>query len=314
MREKWLAGLSKVDINRYPDPDCRELKTQIRAAFDIADDCDLVLGNGSDELIQMLVLLVGGGRVVLAPTPTFSMYRLITIAGGGAFIGVPLDADFHLDGEAILAAIAHHKPACIFFARPNNPSGNCFDETLILEVLSNAPGLVVVDEAYYDFCRETMLAHCADFPNLMVLRTLSKSGMAALRLGFLIAHPDWAAQIEKVRLPYNINALTQKSAAFYLAHHDFIQRQAADIVAQRAQVSAQLGKLRGVYPYPSDANFILFKLDCDGGQVYDRLKKHGVLVKNLHRDNSPLANCLRVTIGSEAENAQFLRALGESLT
>ncbi len=319
LRQSWLVRLAEVEVNRYPDPRCRSLKRLIRATFEIADaDADaggLVLGNGSDELIQMLTLLVGGpGRVLLAPTPTFSMYRLIAAATGSRFVGVPLRADFSLDGGALLDAMRRHQPACVFLAWPNNPTGNCFDEAAIIEVLEQAPGVVVLDEAYFAFCRRSFLPRLRQFPDLLILRTLSKSGMAGLRLGMLIAHPRWAEQLEKVRLPYNINSLTQAGAAFYLEHHDVIQRQAGQILAQREVVFKQLGNLPGVRPYPSEANFILFKLEQDAEAVHNRLKAQGVLVKNPHHSDAALQNHLRVTIGAESENTRFLEALGNSLS
>ena len=315
LRRQWLARLSEVAVNRYPDPDCAALKRRLRATFDIPAERDVVLGNGSDELIQMIALLIGGrDRVMLAPTPTFSMYRLISITTGSEFVGVPLAANFEVDGAALLDAIRRHRPACVFLAYPNNPSGNCFDESVIEQVLEQAPGVVVLDEAYFSFCGRSFLSRLNRYPDMMVLRTLSKSGMAGLRLGMLIAHPHWAAQLEKVRLPYNINSLTQCSAEFYLAHHETLQQQAADIVARREQMFARLAERRGVRPYPSAANFILFSLERDADLVHDSLQNLGVLVRNLHRAATPLENCLRVTIGTETENKRFLEALDSSLS
>lgn len=314
LQQPWLARLAEVAVNRYPDPQCAPLKRLIRATFGITDAADLVLGNGSDELIQMIALLVGGpGRVILAPTPTFSMYRLIAATTGSEFVGVPLRADFSLDGDALLDAVRQRRPACVFLAYPNNPSGNCFDEAVIEQVLEQAPGVVVLDEAYFSFCRRSFLSRRPHFPNLLVLRTLSKSGMAGLRLGMLIAHPRWAAQLEKVRLPYNINSLTQCSAKFYLEHYDILQQQAALIVSQRKEVFARLANQPGLCAYPSDANFILFRLAGDAERIHGSLAEQGILIKNLHRAATPLENCLRVTIGTEFENNRFVEALGNSL-
>lgn len=314
LKQQWLTRLGEVEINRYPDPQCESVKRALRVAFKIPAAHAIVLGNGSDELLQMLALLVGGpGRVMLAPTPTFSMYPCISAITASQFVGVPLRADFSLDGEALLAAIRQHQPACVLLAYPNNPSGNCFDEAVIEQILAPAPGLVVLDEAYFAFCRRSFLAHLAQFPDLLVLRTLSKSGLAGLRLGMLLCHPDWAAQLEKVRLPYNINSLTQCSVQFYLEHYRAMQRQAEYIVAQRQAVFARLTDQPGLRAYPSEANFILLKLERDAEQVHARLQQHGVLIKNLHRAATPLENCLRVTIGSEAENNRFLQALRRSL-
>ena len=321
LRKRWLSRLADVEVNRYPDPQCQSLKRVIRTTFQIADHHGLVLGNGSDELIQMIALLVGGpgrcGGVMLVPTPTFSMYQLIATATGSEFVGVPLRVEqgmFNLDGDALLDAIRQHQPVCVFLAWPNNPTGNCFDEAVITEVLEKAPGIVVLDEAYFAFCRRSFLSRLQQFPDLMVLRTLSKNGMAGLRLGMLIAHPLWAHQLEKIRLPYNINSLTQCSAQFYLEHHDIMQKQADKIIDQRKVVFEKLANLPGVHPYPSDANFILFKLEQDAKQIHDRLIGQGVLVKNLHHTDPLLHNHLRVTIGSKRENGRFLEALSKSLS
>lgn len=314
LRQAWLVRLAAVEINRYPDPQCRTLKRKLRDIYDINDDHGVVLGNGSDELIQMLALLVGGdGKILLAPTPTFSMYQLIATTTGCQFVGVPLRADFNLDGDALLAAIRKHQPACVFLALPNNPTGNCFAEEIIAEVLKQAPGIVVLDEAYFAFCQRSFLPRLQQFPDLMVLRTLSKSGMAGLRLGLLIAHPHWTEQLEKIRLPYNINSLTQSSVQFYLEHHAVMQQQAMQIIAQREVVFERLRNKPGVHPYPSEANFILFSLEQDAKQIYNRIREQGVLIKNLHHTVA-LANHLRVTIGSESENEQFLEALNNSLS
>ena len=313
LRREWLARAGEVEINRYPDPQCAALKRQLRATFGIDDSVAITLGNGSDELLLMLMLLVGGrGRTVLAPTPTFSMYQLIAALTGGEFTGVPLRADFTLDGDALLDAIRRRRPALVFLAYPNNPTGNCFDEAVMIEALAQAPGLVVVDEAYFAFCRRSFAARLQEFPHLMVLRTLSKSGMAALRLGFLLAHPKWATQLEKTRLPYNIGALTQRSAAFLLEHDAVMRAQADRIIHSREALRAALSALP-VRAFPSAANFILFRTATDAARIHAALKSRGVLIKNLHAPATPLENCLRVTIGNEQENTQFLDALRDSL-
>ncbi|MGI9310032.1 MAG: histidinol-phosphate transaminase [bacterium] len=315
LKQSWLARLGEVEVNRYPDSTCAALKDALRDAFGIDSAHGVVLGNGSDELIQMIALLVGGrGRVLLAPTPSFSMYRLIAAATATEFVAVPLRDDFQLDADAMRDAVRRHQPACVFLAYPNNPSGNCFDEAAIESVLREAPGLVVLDEAYFAFCRRSFLARLKAFPNLLVLRTLSKSGMAALRLGILIGHRDWTEQLEKLRLPYNINSLTQCSAVFYLEHREIIAQHAERIVQQRGEVFAQLSELREVHAYPSDTNFILLRLrDGDATRVHQRLQARGVLVKNLHRADTPLSDCLRVTIGDADDNRAFIAALRASL-
>ena len=306
--------LRAVQINRYPDAHSVGLKRALQNAFALPDACAITLGNGSDELIQMLLLLVGGHRrIALAPTPTFSMYELITRATGGEFVGVPLRDDFSPDDDALLDAIARHRPTCIFLARPNNPSGNCFAAALIERIAQHADGLVVVDEAYFAFSRQSVVGLLARYENLMVLRTLSKSGMAGLRLGFLLSHPHWAAQLNKVRLPYNIGGLTQCAGEFCLAHHAVIEQQAAQIVRDRETLAAQLAALPGVRVYPSDANFLLVRTEQNAEQMHQSIKQHGVLIKCLHQPGA-LQNCLRVTVGLPAENLRLVEAFTAALT
>ncbi len=307
--EEWKEHMGVARVNRYPDPACTGLREIVRSCFQVPDACEIVFGNGSDELIQMIVLLVGGsGRPVLAPVPTFSMYRQICGALATEFVGVPLKEDYSLDGDRFLRAVRNHDPACVFLAYPNNPTGNCFDEDVLAEVLEVARGLVVVDEAYFAFCRKTFLDAVTGHDNLMVLRTMSKSGLAGLRLGMLFANRPWTSQIEKIRLPYNINCLTQRSMQFYLKHHEVLDRQAREIVAGRENLYAAMQKIPAIAAFPSQANFILFRVK-DAGSVHSKLRDQGVLVKSLDQPGTPLQNCLRVSVGSEAENEAFLRAL-----
>ena len=313
LREQYRARLTNIAVNRYPDSTCANLKSQLRKLFSINAGEAIVLGNGSDELIQMIALLVGGrGRVMLAPTPTFAMYALIATATGAEFIGAPLGEEFNLDETKWLTAIEKHRPACVFIAYPNNPSGNCFDAHVLDKTLERAPGLVVLDEAYFAFCRRSFIDRLARFPNLIILRTLSKTGLAGLRLGVAIAHPRWAMQLEKIRLPYNINSLTQCAAEFYLEHYAFIARQSAQLVGARDALFARLAKIPGVRAYHSDANFILFKVG-NAPRVHNALIANGVLIKNLHGFDRATEHCLRVTIGADDENEKFIAALAASL-
>ena len=310
LQREWLARLGEVAVNRYPDPDGAELKVLFRSCFSIPDECGLMLGNGSDELIQIIAMLVGGvSRTFLSPVPTFSMYQQISAATATQFAGIPLTADFSIKAENLFEAIEQFNPACIFFAYPNNPTGNCFDPTTIKQVLNNAPGLVVVDEAYFSFCQKSFVNEIATHPNLIVLRTMSKSGLAGLRLGIMLGNPEWVAQMEKLRLPYNINCLTQASARFYLQHHDILQRQAEQIRKDRSWVFQKMSKISGIEVFPSEANFLLFRLDRSADAVSNGLREKGVLIRNLHNPSSPLENCLRVTIGLEQENRAFIEAL-----
>nr|MBS0021195.1 histidinol-phosphate transaminase [Gammaproteobacteria bacterium] len=310
--QPWLEGLRQVAINRYPDPQATELKGWLRAVMKVPAAFDLLLGNGSDELIQLILLAVAApGRTVLVPEPSFAMYRLLAVALGFNCIGVPLRAeDFALDQAAMVTAIRDHEPAVVFLAYPNNPTGNLWDPQQLCELIEDAPGLVVIDEAYVAFANASLMPELARYANLLVLRTVSKLGLAGLRLGFLIGSAPWLAELEKVRLPYNINVLTQASAQFALQHYSVLQGQVECIVRDRQYVLTRLRALPGVTAWPSCANFILFRsLRRPANAVFDGLCEAGILVKNLDGSHPLLANCLRVSIGLPAENAAFLEAL-----
>ncbi len=302
-----LAG--NAEINRYPDPGAQRLKARLREALRVPAGADLVLGNGSDEIIQMLTMAVARpGAVVMGVEPAFVMFRMIATFCGVRFAGVPLKSDFSLDADAMLAAIRAEQPALIFLAYPNNPTGNLFDDAAIERILAAAPGIVVVDEAYHAFAQRTFMDRLARFPNLLVMRTLSKSGLAGLRLGILAGAPAWLAHIDKVRLPYNVNVLTQLAAEKVLQHDALLEEQAAALRAGRERMQDDLKSVSGVTAYPSAANFILFRV-ARASAVFDRLKQRGVLIKNLDGSHPALADCLRVTVGTPDENAQFIAAL-----
>ncbi len=311
LQREWLAQMPSVALNRYPDPQSTALKSQLRAVMAVPEAMPMVLGNGSDELIQLIAMAVSGpDRVMLAPEPTFVMYRMIAEFTGMRFVGVPLQEDFDLDRNAMLAAIDQHQPAVVFLAYPNNPTGNLFDRGTIDLIISRSPGLVVVDEAYHAFAGTTYMDQIGRQDNLVVMRTLSKMGLAGLRLGLMAGPASWMEEFEKIRLPYNINSLTQMSAEFALRHSAVFDEQTSEIRAQRGTLFDALKAMPGVRPFPSHANFILFRVPSGRGvAVFDGLKRRGILIKNLHRDGSPLADCLRVTVGTPAENQQFLAAL-----
>jgi histidinol-phosphate aminotransferase len=312
----WLERLKGAELNRYPDPAAAELRTALRRANAVPDGAELLLGNGSDEIIQILLMAVAGPDVtVLAPEPTFVMYRQIAVALGLNFVGVPLRPDdFSLDLEAMRAAFRLHRPAITFLAYPNNPTGNLFDAGDILRLLDEAPGLVVLDEAYAPFAEASFMEALPDHDNLLVMRTLSKLGLAGLRLGFLAGAPRWLEQFEKLRLPYNINILTQLSALFALEHGEVFAEQTARICGHREELFQALQTLSGLEVYPSRANFLLFRVHGKpASQVFSALREAGVLVKFFSAETGALAGCLRVTVGTEGENAAFLRALRNAL-
>jgi histidinol-phosphate aminotransferase len=311
VKARWLEVLRECALNRYPDPQARRLRARLREALELPAGLDLMLGNGSDELIQILLLaLARPGAVVLAPEPTFVMYRLIATYAGLRYVGLPLGEDFVLDLEAMRAALRAQRPAVVFLAYPNNPTGNLFDRAAIEAIIREAPGLVVVDEAYYAFSQESLVPWLVRYDNLLVLRTLSKQGLAGLRLGMLIGAPAWLAEFDKLRLPYNINVLSQASAIFALGERALLDAQAARIREDRERLYAELASIPGIRVWPSRANFLLFRVERrPAGGVYEALRAHGILVKNLDPAGGALAGCLRVTVGTPAENESFLKAL-----
>ncbi|MBI4196085.1 MAG: histidinol-phosphate transaminase [Betaproteobacteria bacterium] len=300
-------------LNRYPDPAAARLKSRLREAMQIPADADVLLGNGSDEIIQMLIMAAARpGTAVLGVEPSFVMFRMIATFCGVRFVGVELTADFMLDVERMLAEIARHQPALIFLAYPNNPTGNLFDADAVRRIMEAAPGLVVVDEAYHAFADATFMPRLVDHPNLLVMRTLSKLGLAGLRLGILCGRKAWLEHVDKVRLPYNINVLTQLIAEKVLQHGDLLRQQAAAIKAERARVFNGLQNMPGIRPCPTQANFILFRTTA-ANRIFDRLKQRGILIKNLHGAHPALAECLRATIGTPEENTRFLDALKDAV-
>ena len=314
--EAWLERLRAVELNRYPDPGAADLKRGLRESLGLGEDAGLLLGNGSDELIQMIAMaLAEPGRVVLAPEPSFVMYRMIATFTGMDYVGVPLRADdYTLVRGTMLAAIAEHDPAVVFLAYPNNPTGNLFDDATLEAVLEAAPGLVVIDEAYAPFAEASWLGRLEDYPNLVVMRTLSKLGLAGLRLGLLAGAPAWLDQFDKVRLPYNIGVLNQASAAFALEHQALFDEQTARIRAERTRLHDALAALPGIAPLPSRANFILLRVPAGrAGALFAALREAGVLVKSLDGSSPLLTDCLRVTVGTPEENGLFLTALAAAL-
>jgi len=260
----------------------------------------------------MIQALARPGAVVLAPEPTFVMYRVYALVNRMRYVGVPLAPDFTLDCARFLAAIEEHQPALTFIAYPNNPSGNLFPEADVLRILHAAPGVVVLDEAYHAFAQKSFMQRLAQHPNLIVMRTLSKSGMAGLRLGYAAGSPAWMREFDKVRPPYNVNVLTQLVAERLLAHAGVLAEQAAAIRGERGRLEAELARMGGVTAFQSDANFLLLRVP-DAGKVFAGMKERGVLVKLLHGSHPLLAQCLRITVGTAEENTQCLAALRASL-
>jgi histidinol-phosphate aminotransferase len=310
----WQQGLASVALNRYPDPAATELQRKLIEVMQVPQGRSVVLGNGSDELIQMLALAVASEhRCIMSFEPGFVMYGMIARIAGMKYVGVQLADDFTLDMEKTRAAIEQHQPAVIFIAYPNNPTGNLFDADAIEEIIRIAPGLVVVDEAYHPFAQTSFMPRLNDYDQLLVMRTVSKMGLAGLRLGLLCGDQELINEINKVRLPYNINVLTQYTASFILSNAAFLEGQAEKIRTDRENLSKQLTLLEEIEVYPSQANFILFRVrQGDATEVFTSLCSDGVLIKNLDRPG-PLQGCLRVTVGTATENQAFIRALEHAL-
>jgi histidinol-phosphate aminotransferase len=315
VKQQWLAVLKDCSLNRYPDPEARQLNATIKRVNGIADEFEVLLGNGSDEIIQLLLMALPPTASVLSTTPSFVMYKQISDCLGLDYHGVPLLADsFDLDVSAMLAVINEHQPSVIFIAYPNNPTGNLFSVAAIVEIINAAHGLVVIDEAYAPFADASFMTRLGQYDNLLVMRTVSKLGLAGLRLGYIAGSPAIIEQLHKIRLPYNINILTQVSANFALSHHEIFDQQTQAICADRALVLEQLNALEDITAYPSAANFILFRTPQGRAtEIFLSLKQQGVLIKNLSPQAGLLSDCLRVTIGKPEENAAFLTAVQKSL-
>ena len=319
LRTELARRLGDVALNRYPVPSYSELKQKICDKLGVPEGYGVVLGNGSDELITMLsVACAKPGAKVLAPTPGFVMYSMSAKFAGLQFVGVPLKPDFSLDMPAMLAAIAQQKPAITYLAYPNNPTGNLYDADDMVEIIRAVGdnGVVVIDEAYQPFAETSFMPRLPEFPNVVVMRTVSKLGLAGIRLGYMSAEAKLLNEFDKVRPPYNVNVLTQAAAEFVLDHAEVLDAQAAQLREERGRLAAALAALPGVEVFPSAANFLLVRLangkNCTD-LVFNALLDRKVLVKNVGKMHPLLENCLRVTVSTPEENAVFLDAFKASL-
>jgi histidinol-phosphate aminotransferase len=321
------ARLGAVAINRYPGPRIDELKQALARYVDLPAGCSLMLGNGSDELIALLAMACdvppseasGKPASILAPLPGFVMYAMSAQLQGLAFHGVPLTADFELDEGAMLAAMREHRPAITYLAYPNNPTANLWDAGVIRRLIAEAAsfgGLVVMDEAYQPFSSRSWLDEMRADPaanaHVLLMRTLSKFGLAGVRLGYMVGAQALLQEIDKLRPPYNVSVLNAECALFALEHADVFAQQAAQICEQRARLIDALTHMPGVTPFPSDANMVLVRVP-DAQRCFDGLKARGILVKNVSKMHPLLGNCLRLTVGTPSENTQLISALRDAL-
>ena len=296
------------ELNRYPDPDCGSLKQTLAKRLNVTP-ANLAIGNGSDELIQILLqVFCDSGETVGFPDPTFAMYAIIAQGMGLKTQTHPLDDNWDFKAEPFLETLKASQARIAFLSYPNNPTGNCFSASEVQKVIEKFSGIVVVDEAYHDFARKSFLSELPKHNNLIILRSLSKIGLAALRVGYAVADPVIIEQIDKVRLPYNSNSLSQKLTERLLNHFAPVQEQLNALLKERDTMIRELSKFKSLTVFPSDANFVLFRVEQDSDILFKQLMEGGILIR--HLSNHPrLKNCLRVTIGTPDENKAFLEKM-----
>mgnify|MGYP005996851253 FL=1 len=312
MVSEWQKRLAQCALNRYPHPTAPEVVAGLREVMDVPEQYDILLGNGSDEIIQLLAMAVAKpGATILAPEPGFVMYKMIATFVGVDYVGVPLNDDFSLNRDAMLNAINESDPALIFLAQPNNPTGNLWAEDDLVAIIEASQGLVVLDEAYLPFSSRNHLSWLDRFDNVVVMRTLSKVGLAGLRLGMLFGAPQLLGQIDKIRMPYNINVLTQASAAFALEYYEVLSQQCDIIKSERETMQDKLVEF-GFTVFKSEANFVLARVTNSAArEIFEALKEHKILIKCLDGGHPLLSQCLRFTVGSHEENKALYAALAK---
>lgn len=294
-----------LQINRYPDPDCHKLRNALSGRLSVPA-ANLVVGNGSDELIQFILqVFCDPGDTVSFPDPTFAMYAIIAQGMGLNAASFPLDENWDFEAEPFLEFLEEQESKAVFISYPNNPTGNCFSAKAIKSVIENFSGIVVVDEAYYDFSAKTFIDEMPKNNNLIILRSLSKIGMAGLRVGYGIADPEIIEQLNKIRLPYNSNSISQILSEKLLSDFPSIQKQIDSIKEERERMLKELSGIETITAYPSDSNFILFRAKKDSEKLFRQLADNGILIRNL-AGHPRLASCLRVTVGMKEDNDQFL--------
>jgi histidinol-phosphate aminotransferase len=313
LQAKLGERLGALALNRYPGERTDDLRAALASYARMPEGFDIMLGNGSDELISLVALACDvPGASILAPVPGFVMYAMSAQLQGLKFTGVPLTADFELDEGAMLSAIATQRPSVVYIAYPNNPTANLWDDAVIEKIVEAAPGLVVIDEAYQPFSSRSYIDRITRHGHVLLMRTMSKFGLAGVRIGYMMGPAALIAQVDKVRPPYNVSVLNCETALFALEHADVFAAQALDVREQRGVVQRALAQMPGVKAWRSDANMILVRVP-DAQRSFEGLKAQGVLVKNVSKMHDSLANCLRVTVGTADENARMLAALEASL-
>ena len=307
LKVEFLKCIEQSEVNRYPEADPNSLKDTLRSLMDIPDEFGILLGNGSDELIQLLALACSKDDLIMSFEPSFVMYELVSKYVNLEYFGVQLDSNFDINLSDALLIIEREKPKIIFIAYPNNPTGNCFDYDAIIEIIKSTNSMVILDEAYYAYSDKSFLSEISNFPNLLVLRTISKIGFAGLRLGLLIGDQEAIAQLNKLRLPYNINALTQTSANFLLQDKQRIINNAQIIIEERRRLSHELSLFSKFKVYPSQTNFILVHSE-DAYSLHTVLKENGILIKGFPK-GSKLSDFIRISVSKPVENNILIDAI-----
>ncbi|HFC8517378.1 TPA: histidinol-phosphate transaminase [Neisseria weaveri] len=309
LREEWLALMAEAPIHLYPNPATSGLQQALREAFSIPECAEIALGNGSDELIQLMTMLVAKpGAVMLAVEPSFVMYKHNAALYGMEYVGVSLNDDFTLNLEAVLAAVRQYQPALIFLAYPNNPTGLRFERKQVEAVIAAAKGIVVVDEAYGAFSDDSFLPQAGKIENLVVMRTISKIGFAGLRIGYAAGCPAIMRELAKIVPPYNMNQLSLATAKFAMKHADVIEETVVFLKAERERMQLEIAKLNRVKAFPSATNFITVRVP-DALALFEKLKEHKILIKKLHGSHPLLDECVRITVGSREANDAVLTVM-----
>jgi histidinol-phosphate aminotransferase len=313
LQDELGRRLGAIALNRYPGERVNDLRRALAQYAGMPEGFDIMLGNGSDELISLIAMACDTpGASVLAPLPGFVMYEMSAKLQGLKFLGVPLTSDFELDERAMLAAIEEHQPSIVYLAYPNNPTANLWDDAVIEKIVRAAPGLVVIDEAYQPFSSRTYADRITKYPHVLLMRTMSKFGLAGVRIGYMIGRKELISEVDKVRPPYNVSVLNCECALFALEHADVFAQQARELREERTRLQSALARMPGVKAWPSDANMILVRVP-DAAKTFEGMKAHGVLVKNVSKMHPLLAECLRLTVGTHDENTRMIEALQASL-
>lgn len=304
--------IKELRFNRYPNPVCEELRKTISSTYKLPEEY-ILIGNGSDELILDLLLSFGRSDCqVVYPSPTFEVYGIVAKMLGLKTKEITLEKNYEIDPQKIIDC---GKGNIIFISYPNNPTGNCFSEESIYKIIKDASSLVVIDEAYFGFSKKTFLLDIKRYPNLIISRTFSKMfSLAALRVGFLCASPEIVNILLKVKLPYNVNSFSQIAAKIILSKNGYFKEKAEEIIEERERIYNSLREIKEITPYSSEANFILFKVkNSKSDYIYESLIKEGIIIRSF-RNTPPVADCLRISIGTREENDIFMEKLKKILS